>query len=46
MQIEIESNPSQERLEELGVPHWPIWEKETSEFPWYYAEQETCYVLA
>ena len=33
MQIEIESNPSLERLEELGVPHWPIWEKETSEFP-------------
>ncbi|OYV23257.1 MAG: aquaporin Z, partial [Methylococcaceae bacterium NSO1] len=27
-QITIEHNPSQERLQELGVADWPIWEKE------------------
>jgi len=24
---------------------WPIWEKEESEFPWEYFEQETCLIL-
>lgn len=24
---------------------WPIWEKEASEFPWEYDEQETCLIL-
>ena len=24
---------------------WGIWEKETSEFPWYYDDRETCYIL-
>ena len=24
---------------------WPIWEKESSEFPWQYDEQETCLIL-
>ena len=24
---------------------WPIWEKEESEFPWEYDEQETCLIL-
>ena len=24
---------------------WPIWEKEKSEFPWEYDEQETCLIL-
>ena len=27
-QITIEHNPSEERLKELGVAGWPIWEKE------------------
>jgi uncharacterized cupin superfamily protein len=45
MNIEIEHHPSQERLAELGVETWPIWEKEVSEFPWRYADRETCYVL-
>ena len=43
--IIVEHNPPQSRLEELGVASWPIWEKEVSEFPWYYDEQETCYLL-
>jgi hypothetical protein len=43
--IKIERNPSEERLEELGVESWPIWTKEVSEFPWEYDESETCYFL-
>ncbi len=25
---------------------WGTWSKEASEFPWYYDETETCYILA
>jgi hypothetical protein len=45
MEIQIERQPSQERLNQLGVSSWPIWTKEVSEFPWTYDEQETCYLL-
>ena len=31
--ITIEHNPSEERLNELGVSSWEIWEKEISKFP-------------
>jgi len=24
---------------------WDIWTKEVSEFPWYYDEKKTCYIL-
>ncbi len=44
-QIKIERNPSEERLQELGVRNWSIWTKEVSEFPWSYADPETCYFL-
>ena len=44
-QINVERDPSDERLQELGVLNWPIWTKEASEFPWSYDEQETCYFL-
>lgn len=43
--IQIESQPSAEKLAELGVFSWPIWTKEVSEFPWTYDRQETCYLL-
>lgn len=43
--IEIEHNPSEARLTELGVSGWSIWEKEVSEFPWHYDNKETCYLL-
>jgi len=43
--IVVEPAPSELRLKALGVYNWPIWEKEESEFPWFYAEQETCYLL-
>jgi len=43
--ITIEHKPSQERLDELGVTGWPIWEKEVSEFDIDFDETETAYVL-
>ena len=43
--IKIEKNPSPERLKALGVSEWPIWTKESSEFPWSYDDKETCYFL-
>lgn len=45
LQIEVEHQPGHDRLQGLGVFQWLIWTKETSEFPWYYDEQETCYLL-
>ncbi|QDQ42760.1 cupin domain-containing protein [Methylacidiphilum kamchatkense] len=45
MEIRIEKNPTQQRLKELGISHWPIWEKEVSKFDWHYPEEETCYLL-
>ncbi len=44
--INIERNPSEERLQQLGVFGWPIWTKEVSTFPWTYDSPETCYFLA
>lgn len=44
-QITIEHNPSEERLQELGVAGWPIWEKEVSTFSIDFDETETAYVL-
>jgi uncharacterized cupin superfamily protein len=44
-EIDVDKNPSDEKLSELGVMGWPIWTKEVSEFPWSYSSQETCYFL-
>lgn len=44
-EIKIEHMPSPQRLDELGVSSWGIWEKEVSEFPWTYDATETCYFL-
>ncbi|TKJ37981.1 cupin [candidate division LCP-89 bacterium B3_LCP] len=43
--VKIERNPSEDRLDELGVFDWGIWTKEVSKFPWHYDEAETCYFL-
>jgi hypothetical protein len=43
--IVVDPNPSKETLEKLGVADWPIWEKDVSNFNWWYAEDEVCYVL-
>ena len=43
--IKIERDPSEGRLNQMGVREWGIWTKEVSEFPWTYDSTETCYVL-
>ena len=45
MKISVEKKVNQNRLNELGVSGWPIWEKEVSKFPWFYDEKEVCYIL-
>lgn len=42
--IKVEQ-PDEEQLEEMGVKGWPTWEKEESEFDWYYDEKEVCYLV-
>jgi uncharacterized cupin superfamily protein len=44
-QILIEHNPSEAKLDVMGVYNWPVWSKEVSTFPWSYDQQETCYIL-
>ncbi|MEA5619411.1 cupin domain-containing protein [Cronbergia sp. UHCC 0137] len=45
MEIKIEHQPSQERLNQLGVSKWEIWQKTVSKFSWIYDSQEICYFL-
>lgn len=45
MEVKIEKSPTQERLNQLGVKNWPIWQKEVSIFPWEYDAEEVCYIL-
>jgi hypothetical protein len=44
LKIKVEK-PSKDRLLELEVESWPIWEKEESVFDWYYDAEEICYLL-
>ena len=44
-EVIVEKNPSETQLQELGVYDWGIWEKEVSTFPWFYDQQEVCYLL-
>ena len=44
--IQVESQPSQSKIEDLGILNWPVWTKEVSEFPWTYEAKETCYFLS
>ena len=43
--IIVEKNPSEERLNTLGIRSCPTWSKEPSTFPWSYSEQEIAYIL-
>ncbi|MFM8490810.1 MAG: cupin domain-containing protein, partial [Candidatus Methylopumilus sp.] len=43
--IIVEKNPSEERLNDLGIKSCPTWSKEPSTFPWSYSEQEIAYIL-
>ena len=45
MQVIVEKNPAQEKLQSLGVSKWPTWKKEVSVFPWTFLEQEIAYIL-
>lgn len=44
-QIKIEKNPSEARLQELGVAGWEIWECPVTEFRLDFDETEKAYVL-
>ena len=44
-EILYERDPSPDKLDQIGVYDWPIWEKEASSFPWTYDSNETCYLL-
>lgn len=44
-EIRVETRPTPERLDTLGVGAWPIWTHEEATFPWSYDEPETCYFL-
>lgn len=43
--ILCEHRPSPDQLKRLGVEEWPIWQKEISEFPWAYDQEEVCFIL-
>lgn len=45
MKIKVEKKISEEKIKELGVKTWPIWECGISTFDWHYDEKEACYFL-
>ena len=45
MNIVVEKNPAQSRLDALNVTKWPTWQKEVSTFDWTFHEQEIAYIL-
>jgi hypothetical protein len=44
-QIIIDHNPSEEKLKELGVSNWSIWDCAPSKFPLDFSMTESAYVL-
>lgn len=32
-------------IKRRGIKNWGIWEKEPSEFDWYYTQEEHCYII-
>ncbi len=44
-EITVDSNPSEARLKELGVAHWPTWEKPASTFPWEFVTTEIALIV-
>lgn len=43
--IQVEHQPSAERLNALGSAQWPTWQKEVSHFDWLFLDEEIAYVL-
>lgn len=39
----IVEKPSEDKLKQLDINSWGIWECKVSEFDWAYTSQETCY---
>ncbi len=44
-QIQLDHNPSEEKLQQLGVSKWSIWECAPSKFPLDFSMTESAYVL-
>lgn len=45
MKIIVEKNLSEEKIRELGIKSWPVWECDISTFDWHYDKKEECYFL-
>ncbi len=43
--IAVKKQPEPAELDALKVKNWPTWEKEVSEFDWFYPEQEMAYII-
>jgi len=43
--IQVEHDPTESRLNDLGVREWPLWYREASRFDWEYDAEETCFFL-
>ncbi len=43
--ITVKKKPSQSELDALNVTTWPTWQKEVSEFDWFFPEQEVAFIL-
>lgn len=41
MQIKVK-RLSEDEINKSGIRNWPVWEKEISEFDWYYDSNEEC----
>ena len=41
MQIKVK-RISEDEIQKSGIRGWPVWEKEISEFDWYYDSDEEC----
>ena len=45
LQITVRSDITEQELEAMRVPRWPIWEKDPGVSPWFYEFEENCYIL-
>lgn len=45
MMIQVIKKLSKHEIEKRGIENWLVWEKDISDFDWYYESEEMCYVL-
>jgi len=43
--ITVKKKPAQTELDALNVTKWLTWQKEVSEFNWFFPEQEAAYIV-